>query len=179
MSLSVCVLPIYLALCSGLFSSLGVDANYVSFLRVQSVNQIAVDFIKEKEGCRTTAYQDSGGTWTIGYGHTGPSVVEGLQWSQAECEATLARDVTIKHDEVKKLVTVPLNDNQMAALTSFAYNLGSGALKKSLLLVYVNGKQFLKTPTAFTAWSHIKEEPSKGLLKRRLEEARMFLDYEG
>ena len=30
--------------------------------------------VKEFEGLRLTAYQDSVGVWTIGYGHTGPEV---------------------------------------------------------------------------------------------------------
>ena len=34
------------------------------------------------ESCRLTAYQDLKGIWTIGWGHTGPEVVEGLVWTQ-------------------------------------------------------------------------------------------------
>jgi len=34
------------------------------------------------EGLRLTAYQDQVGVWTIGYGHTGPDVYQGLTITQ-------------------------------------------------------------------------------------------------
>ena len=33
-------------------------------------SEVGVELIKEFEGCRQVAYQDSVGVWTIGYGHT-------------------------------------------------------------------------------------------------------------
>ena len=36
-------------------------------------------FIRTKEELRLKAYQDEAGVWTIGYGHTGPDVHEGLE----------------------------------------------------------------------------------------------------
>lgn len=157
--------------------NLGLDVTYVNELRDQRVNQIAVDFIKEKESCRTSAYKDLGGVWTIGYGHTGPEVQEGLQWSSSECEATLARDVEKVEEQVKALVKVPLNDNQMAALISFAYNLGVGALKRSELLSIINRADYLHASTGFMNWASVDGRRVKGLVKRRLEEALLFLDY--
>lgn len=49
--------------------------------------------LKLDEGCRLSAYQDAGGVWTIGYGHTGPAVHEGLVWTQDQADAQLAADV--------------------------------------------------------------------------------------
>ena len=43
------------------------------------------DILKYFEGCRLTAYQDSVGVWTIGYGHT-KGVHNGMQITQAEAE---------------------------------------------------------------------------------------------
>ena len=34
------------------------------------INAAGLDLIKRWEGLRLTAYQDSVGIWTIGYGHT-------------------------------------------------------------------------------------------------------------
>jgi GH24 family phage-related lysozyme (muramidase) len=45
---------------------------------MRPVPQIGIDFIKGAEACRLTAYLDSTGHWTIGYGHTGPEVVRGM-----------------------------------------------------------------------------------------------------
>ena len=35
-----------------------------------TTSQAGIDLIKSFEDCRLTAYQDSVGVWTIGYGHT-------------------------------------------------------------------------------------------------------------
>ena len=34
------------------------------------ISELALQKIKDFEGCRLTAYQDAAGVWTIGYGHT-------------------------------------------------------------------------------------------------------------
>ena len=55
-----------------------------------------LQLIKSWEGCRLCAYPDpaSGGApWTIGYGHTGPEVHQGLAISQQQAEAWLAADI--------------------------------------------------------------------------------------
>jgi lysozyme len=45
------------------------------------------------EGLRLKAYQDSGGIWTIGWGHTGPEVHEGLVWTRDQCVEALRKDL--------------------------------------------------------------------------------------
>ena len=52
--------------------------------------------LKQFEGCNLTAYQDQRGVWTIGYGHTGPEVKEGLVSTQAQADAQLAADVATR-----------------------------------------------------------------------------------
>ncbi len=47
------------------------------------------------EELRLIAYRDSGGVWTIGWGHTGPEVHEGLVWTRAQAEAALKKDLGI------------------------------------------------------------------------------------
>lgn len=61
--------------------------------------------LKNEEGLRLTAYPDplSGGApWTIGYGHTGPEVHQGLKWTKAQAEAALAADVAKAETGVEK-----------------------------------------------------------------------------
>ena len=52
-----------------------------------------ISLIKKYEGCRTKAYLCPAGVWTIGYGHTGPEVVQGLVWSQEQVDAALKQDL--------------------------------------------------------------------------------------
>ena len=52
--------------------------------------------LRRDEGLRLQAYPDplSGAEpWTIGYGHTGPEVHEGLAWTPAEAETALISDI--------------------------------------------------------------------------------------
>ena len=45
------------------------------------------------EGLRLEAYLDSGGVPTIGWGHTGPEVHEGLVWTREQAVEALKKDM--------------------------------------------------------------------------------------
>lgn len=139
------------------------------------VTQTTIDFVKQHEGCSLTAYQDQGGVWTIGYGHTGPEVHKGLVWTQAQADAALNADLTKAEAQVMKQVTVALSDKQKAALDSFVFNLGGGALSSSHLLQCVNAKDWVGAAKEFIRWDHVGQTEVKGLLIRRLDEAALFL----
>jgi lysozyme len=136
----------------------------------------ALLLIKSFEGCRLEAYQDAGGVWTIGFGHTGPEVREGLTWTQEEADAALLSDIIRARGEAQKAVTVPLTDRQWAALVSFVFNLGAGALRDSTLLKLINQSRFLEAAKEFPKWDHDGGREAKGLLIRRVKEALLFLE---
>ena len=50
----------------------------------------------------------------------------------------MKKELDEAYTDVKKLVTVKLNGNQIAALASFTFNLGRGAFKNSTLLNRLN-----------------------------------------
>jgi len=68
------------------------------------------------EGCRLTAYQDVAGVWTIGYGTTGPDVVEGLVITQDEAVVRLEKGIAWAESAVNRLVTVALTQPEFDAL---------------------------------------------------------------
>ena len=136
---------------------------------------IASAFIAAHEGCRLDAYQDSVGIWTIGYGHTGNDVRAGIVWVQAQADAQLAADLATVASHVANIAKRSLTDQQTAALLSFAFNLGVGALSTSTLLSLVNAGQFLAAAHEFPKWAHAGGVEVRGLLIRRLEEAALFL----
>jgi lysozyme len=135
---------------------------------------IAIAFIKQWEGCKLTAYIDQGGRVTIGWGSTG-GVQLGETWSQQEADEFLLEDVTEALQHVKDLVKVPLTNNQLAALTSFAYNLGATNLARSGLLKFLNQSNPTKAADQFPLWCHIGLYQSPGLLARRQAERALFL----
>src|SRR5690606_31719741 len=98
--------------------------------------------IKQWEGVKLEAYKDTGGVWTIGYGHTSaagdPKVIPGMKITQKQADEILKKDLSKFEQRVENLVKVPLTDNQFAVLVSFDFN--TGALHKSTLLKKLNKK---------------------------------------
>lgn len=92
---------------------------------------ITVKFVEREEGIRFHAYQDSKGVWTIGMGHTGPEVHEGLVWTQAQVDAAAKADLAIAVQRVNWAIgpsmVATLNDYQYSALISFCFNEGEKA----------------------------------------------------
>lgn len=139
-------------------------------------NQAGLDLIKSFEGCRLTAYKDQGGTWTIGVGHTGSDVFEGLTIDQEQADDLLQDDLARTEDGVNALVTCKhLSDNQFAALVCFTYNVGIGNLRASLLLRCVNMGNLNDAAGQFERWDHVKGISNPGLLRRRQAERALFL----
>ena len=129
---------------------------------------------KSFEGLRLTAYQDVGGVWTIGYGHTGPNVRAGLTITQAEADALLRSDVEDAVTFVNRAVNVPITQNQFDALVDFCFNCGRGSLLQSTLLRKVNIGDFAGAAAQFALWDHAGGEVVEGLVKRRTAEAELF-----
>lgn len=138
------------------------------------MNDAGLQLLKSFEGCRLQAYQDQGGIWTIGFGHTGPEVIEGLEWTQDQADNQLKQDLQQFEDGVNNLVEVDINSNQFSALVDFAYNLGLGALKTSFLLKCLNCNNFPGAASQFEKWDHCDGTVIPGLLRRRLAERDLF-----
>lgn len=136
--------------------------------------EIALEFIKQWEGCRLKAYTDQGGRITIGWGHTG-NVQLGEAWSQDQADEQLQYDVNQVAPRTSELIKVPVNDNQTAALLSFCYNLGVGNLKRSGLLKLLNQYKYAEAADQFPLWCNVGMYKSPGLLARRDAEKALFL----
>ena len=143
------------------------------------INDKGFALICEFEGCRTEAYQDAVGVWTIGYGHTSvagpPTVGPGVTVTRAEATGILMRDVEIVSAGVKSAITSPLNDNQFSALVSFAYNVGLGNFRSSSVLRSVNACRFDQVPADLALWVKAGGKVLPGLIRRRAAEAALFL----
>ena len=126
------------------------------------------------EGLRLTAYRDCGGVLTIGYGHTGPDVIEGMTIDEAQAETLLRADVQVAVECVNRAVTAAITQNQFDALVDFCFNVGCGALMNSTLLRKVNAVDFAGVTAQFALWVHAGGEVVAGLVRRRKLEAEMF-----
>ncbi len=133
----------------------------------QTTNDAGLKLIESFEGLRLTAYQDSVGIWTIGYGHT-KGVKQGQTITQQQAEAFLQQDLAVAEAAVNRL-GLTLSDNQFAALVSFTFNLGAGNLTKLLK----NG--LAAAADRILLFDHAGGKALPGLTRRRTAERALFL----
>lgn len=134
---------------------------------------MATQAIAGFESFRAHAYQDTGGVWTIGYGHT-HDVKEGDVISKEDATRLLHVEVDAFAAGVFRLVKAPLTVRQAAALISFAYNVGLAAFAKSTLLRKVNAGDLEGARAEFGKWVHDEGKVVAGLVNRREAEAKLF-----
>lgn len=150
--------------------------------------------IKYYEGCRLTAYKahSSEGNWTIGWGHSGPDVYEGMTINQSQADALFDEDIKAFESAVNRWndkYDLKLTQAQFDALVSATYNFGTGwveyyAQKGYRLAKYVqagfkdaNGNRLpdLEIADAFGVLCSAGNEVLPGLITRRINEAEIFL----
>lgn len=138
-------------------------------------SQTGILLTEHSEGTRLEAYWDATGKcWTIGTGHTGGDVYEGLVWNQEQADNALKQDIFWAQHAVQTLVTVPLNQNQFDALVDFVFNDGVGNFKTSTMLSKLNAGDFIGADAEFAKWIHSGGKVLPGLVTRRNAEAVLF-----
>ena len=148
----------------------------------RQINDEGLRLIEGFEGLYLHAYHgaaDVPGLLTIGYGHTSeagpPTVVAGQTITKQEADDILRADLSKVEDEVEKLVKVPLNDNQFAAIVSFTFNCGGGALAGSSLLRRLNAGNYASVPDSLMSWVNSNGRRQEGLVSRRQREGLLFM----
>ncbi len=141
----------------------------------------AISIIKEFEGRFLQGYKCPAGIWTIGYGntsflknHSNPSEIK---ITESHAHDLLYKDVKDNMDFVlSKIAKRDCNQNQVAALTSFCYNVGRGSFARSSLLkcIIADPSNFAKIKEEFQKWVYIGSETSRGLTRRREAEFKLY-----
>lgn len=145
------------------------------------INQAGLDLIKEFEGLekrlpngKIAAYLDPIEIPTIGYGHI-KGVFLGQVITREQAEQFLREDLQEAEAAVSDLVKVNLTDNQFAALVSFVFNLGAGALASSTLLRELNAGNYQAAADQLLRWVNAGGQRLAGLVRRRAAERQLFL----
>lgn len=135
----------------------------------------------EFEGCSLISYPDpgSGGApWTIGWGHTGPEIKQNTRISQAMADGFLIIDLKRMADHLFTILpqAADYSPQQQAALVSFVYNVGPGALAESTLKERLdNGEDPLTVVSAeLPRWNKASGKVLAGLTRRRKAEVELF-----
>lgn len=140
----------------------------------RAINAAGLALIKRFEGFSPTVYADAAGLPTIGYGHL---LREGEAWeriSKQQAEALLRQDVAVAQRAVCRFIRVPLHDNQFAALVSFTFNLGAGALQRSTLRQKINRGEHVAVPEELRRWVWAGGKRQRGLQCRREAEIALY-----
>jgi len=142
----------------------------------------ALKIIKTWEGCRLEAYRCPADIPTIGYGDTrlaNRAVRIGDKITQQEAEQMLLHKVkNLFAPSVFELLPLAKKwrGEQVAAIVSFAYNVGLGALKESTLrkrlLAGEDPNKVVKEE--LPKWVHAGETVLTGLVRRRQAEIALF-----
>jgi len=143
------------------------------------INKAGKDLVKHFEGCKLKAYKCPANVWTIGYGNTfyedGSKVKEGDVITQERANELFDIIINDFARMTDALVKSDVSENNFSAIVSFAFNVGTGNLKKSTLLKKVNVNP--KDPTIkaeFMKWTKANGVVLKGLVRRREAEAKLY-----
>lgn len=143
------------------------------------ISDKGISLIKQFEGLKLTAYQDSVGVCTIGYGWTQPvdgkPIRPGMTIKEETAERLLRTGLVGYESDVSKLVKVKLTQGQFDALVSFAYNLGARALSTSTLLKKLNAGDYAGGADEFPRGNKAGGNVLPGLTRRREAERALFL----
>jgi lysozyme len=148
----------------------------------RTVNQAGRSLVKSFEQCRLVGYLPTpDDVPTIGWGHTGPEVHIGLVWTQAQADAQFETDINDFAYHVDQLLAgAPTNDNQFAAMVSFAYNVGIGRVSppkgfiSSQVLACHRRRAYEAAANSFKNWTKQNGKVLGGLVRRRNAEAALY-----
>lgn len=134
------------------------------------------NLIMKFEGCRLEAYKavNSEKYFTIGYGHYGPDVYEGMRITEEQAESYLIDDVEEFESYVNKVndkYNYNFNQNQFDALVSFTYNCGNGNLLK---LCNYGKRSISEISEKIILYNKSSGKTLNGLVNRRNAEKELF-----
>jgi len=144
--------------------------------------RIAAAFIARRESFRAVVYFDVARNATVGYGH---KLLPGEKFAKPltsdEALSLLMQDIGKHRGAVDSLLHVDrLTPSQRAALYSFAFNCGTGAIRTSGIGAAVEAGELKRVPAILKRWvmatdrvTH-KKQVVAGLVARRAAEIELW-----
>ena len=154
--------------------------------KTYTISDEGIEFIKKYEKCVLKAYPDAGG-WTIGWGHHGSDVHEGMIISKKTADELFVKDIKKFETSVNRLIDAlpyeyEFSQGFIDGLYSLVYNCGEGGVKKStfyqrLLQCRVKDGVMNEEDFKYTvAGVKISKVSAPGHVKRRQAEYLMMLN---
>jgi lysozyme len=135
---------------------------------------IATPFIIKWEDTKNWAYQDIVDVWTICSGET-RNVYRGMYRTDKECEEMTRKAVLEFAQGIDDMVKVPMTPELHAALTSWAYNVGLEAARRSTLIRRLNTGDYRGACEQLKRWNKAGGQTVRGLVNRRADEYQMCI----
>lgn len=147
---------------------------------IEEALRIAIPMIAQFEGLRLRPYLCSAGVPTIGYGST--YYLDGTPVTLRDPEITTDQAAQLLRQTILKtylpgvMTLCPGLDTpeRIAAMVSFAYNLGLGALKASTLRKRINSGRWEEVPGEIRKWNKASGRVLLGLVRRREAECKLI-----
>lgn len=135
---------------------------------------IAVGVVGSFEGLRQAAYRDPVGIPTVCFGET-RGVKMGDRYTVDQCKDMLIVRLEEFNAGVDRCIRVPMSDQRRAAVVSFSYNVGTGALCSSTFARRLNAGD-PKACDELLKWTKAKGITLPGLVRRRQEERKLCME---
>lgn len=155
-------------------------------LKVET-SEKCISLVKRFECFISHAYLCPANKLTVGYGHCGEDVKQGMVITEKEAEQLLKKDLRKFESKLNYCLendNITLNQNQFDACISFIFNLGFSAFIFSTLYKKLKAGDYAGASAEFPKWVYItKIDPEtgerfklklKGLEQRRKSEQELF-----
>jgi lysozyme len=150
-------------------------------MNIDNAILLAFPLIFTSEGCKTRAWLDTlpaRPVWTIGHGATwvgGKPVYAGMTCTLSEADTWAMDDLHTLAEQVMGCVKVTVNEHQVAACLSLAYNIGIGRFRESSVLEALNLALYQRAADRFLEYDEAGGDVLQGLETRRAKERALFL----
>ena len=165
------------------------------------LSKLGSDLMHRYEGFRSRPYLCPAHIWTIGYGHVlyqeqirlpmvrtddKPAAMirkefplkeeDNRAWTKQEIEDLFAQDVATFERGVLRLVPSSAgSQGRFDALVSISFNFGLGNLQRSTIRMKANRGDHDGAAEAFMMWTKAGGRELPGLVKRRVDEKKLYL----
>ncbi len=133
------------------------------------------------EGDLLVAHENVYGRLAIGHDHT-DSACHGQVIDADRAAQLLDADILRTRDEIVLPMLPPrvrneINSNQLAAMVSFAHNIGRRVFRDSCVVARIASRRYIDVPAELLKHDHVTGKKMRLLVRRRLSEANLFCSF--
>lgn len=136
------------------------------------------ELITRNESFRSYPYLDPVGVWTNGYGNTGPDIGPNTPpISEPQARQLLLKRLAIEFEPAvrRAIGDAPTTQTQFDAMVSLSYNIGASAFEGSSVARFHKQGNYAAAANAFRLWNKAGGRILTGLIRRRDEEAALYM----